>query len=130
MALRVITIEDPIEYLFQEDKCQYEQREVGVDTGSFADGFAMPCAQDPNVIFLGEIRDRESILAGMQAAESGHLVLTTLHADSAPQAIQRLRQFYPAPDQANVSALLARMSERDRLPAADSQRVRQAHSLP
>jgi twitching motility protein PilT len=107
-ALRVITIEDPIEYLFQEDKCQFEQREVGVDTDSFADGIRNAVRQDPNVIFLGEIRDRESILAAMQAAESGHLVLTTLHADSAPQAIERLRQFYAAQDQANVSALLAR----------------------
>ena len=107
-ALRVVTIEDPIEYLFQEDKCQFEQREVGVDTASFADGIRNAVRQDPDVIFLGEIRDRESILAGMQAAETGHLVLTTLHADSVPQVIERLRQFYPAPDQANISALLAR----------------------
>jgi len=108
MALRIITIEDPIEYLFREEKSQFEQREVGVDTDSFADGIRNAVRQDPDVIFLGEIRDRESILAGMQAAESGHLVLTTLHADSAPQAIERLRQFYAAPDQANISALLAR----------------------
>jgi twitching motility protein PilT len=108
MALRVITIEDPIEYLFQEEKCQFEQREVGVDTDSFADGIRNAVRQDPNVIFLGEIRDRESILAALQAAETGHLVLTTLHADSVPQAIQRLRQFYPPPEQANISALLAR----------------------
>jgi twitching motility protein PilT len=108
MALRIITIEDPIEYLFQEEKCQYEQREVGVDTDSFADGVRNAVRQDPDVIYLGEIRDRETILAGMQAAESGHLVLTTLHADSAPQTIERMRQFYPAEDQANISALLAR----------------------
>ena len=108
MALRVITIEDPIEYLFQEDKCQYEQREVGVDTESFADGIRNAVRQDPNVIFLGEIRDRESIMAGMLAAETGHLVLTTLHADSVPQAIERLRQFYPPQEQDNISALLAR----------------------
>jgi twitching motility protein PilT len=108
MALRIITIEDPIEYLFQEEKCQFEQREVGVDTESFADGIRNAVRQDPDVIFLGEIRDRESILAGMQAAETGHLVLTTLHADSVPQALERLRQFCPAQDQANISALLAR----------------------
>jgi twitching motility protein PilT len=107
-ALRIITIEDPIEYLFQEDKCQYEQREVGVDTDSFADGIRNAVRQDPDVIFLGEIRDRESIVAGMQAAETGHLILTTLHADSVPQALERLRQFYPTQDQANISALLAR----------------------
>jgi len=108
LALRVITIEDPIEYLFEEDKSQFEQREVGVDTESFADGIRNAVRQDPEVIFLGEIRDADSIMAAMQAAETGHLVLTTLHADSVPRAIDRIREFYPAPDQANASALLAR----------------------
>ena len=107
-AFRIITIEDPIEYLFEEDKCQFEQREVGVDTESFADGIRNAVRQDPEVIFLGEIRDADSILAAMQAAETGHLVLTTLHADSVPRAIDRIREFYPAPEQANASALLAR----------------------
>jgi twitching motility protein PilT len=108
VAMRVITIEDPIEYLFEEDKCQFEQREVGVDTESFADGIRNAVRQDPEVIFLGEIRDADSILAAMHAAETGHLVLTTLHADSVPRAIDRIREFYPAPEQANASALLAR----------------------
>jgi twitching motility protein PilT len=108
LALRIITIEDPIEYLFEEDKCQFEQREVGVDTESFADGIRNAVRQDPEVIFLGEMRDADSIVAAMQAAETGHLVLTTLHADSVPRAIDRIREFYPAPEQANASALLAR----------------------
>ena len=108
LALRVITIEDPIEYLFEEDKSQFEQREVGVDTETFADGIRNAVRQDPEVIFLGEIRDADSTLAAMQAAETGHLVLTTLHADSVPRAIDRIREFYPASDQANASALLAR----------------------
>ena len=108
LALRIITIEDPIEYLFEEDKSQFEQREVGVDTESFASGIRNAVRQDPEVIFLGEIRDADSIMAAMQAAETGHLVLTTLHADSVPRAIDRIREFYPAPDQANASALLAR----------------------
>ena len=108
LALRIITIEDPIEYLFEEDRCQFEQREVGVDTESFADGIRNAVRQDPEVIFLGEIRDADSTLAAMQAAETGHLVLTTLHADSVPRAIDRIREFYPAPEQANASALLAR----------------------
>ena len=107
-SLRVITIEDPIEYLFGEGRCQFEQREVGIDTASFADGIRSALRQDPNVIYIGEIRDRESILAAMQAAETGHLVLTTLHADSVPQAIDRIREFYPASEQENISALLAR----------------------
>ncbi len=107
-ALRIITIEDPIEYVFEDDQCQFEQREVGIDTASFADGIRNAMRQDPNVIFVGEIRDRESIFAAMQAAETGHLVLTTLHADSVAQAIGRIREYYPASEQANISALLAR----------------------
>src|SRR6516164_298355 len=107
-AMRIITIEDPIEYIFDDDLSQFEQREVGIDTATFADGIRNAMRQDPNVIFVGEIRDRESIFAAMQAAETGHLVLTTLHADSVPQAIGRIREFYPSAEQAAVSSLLAR----------------------
>jgi twitching motility protein PilT len=106
--LRIITIEDPIEYLFEEKLCQFEQREVGVDTDSFITGIRNAMRQDPQVIFIGEIRDRDSIQAAMQAAETGHLVLATLHADSVSQAIDRVREFHPATEQANASALLAR----------------------
>lgn len=108
MALRIITIEDPIEYVFTDAQSQFEQREVGIDTATFVDGIRNAMRQDPNVIFVGEIRDRESIFAAMQAAETGHLVLTTLHADSTAQAIGRIREYYPAPEQASVSELLAR----------------------
>ncbi len=107
-ALRIITIEDPIEYVFEDYLSVFEQREVGIDTESFAAGIRNAMRQDPNVIFVGEIRDRESILASMQAAETGHLVLTTLHADSVPQAIGRIREFYPSTEQHNISSLLAR----------------------
>ncbi|MDB6036553.1 MAG: pilT [Verrucomicrobiales bacterium] len=107
-ALRIITIEDPIEHVFQEAHCEFEQREVGIDTASFEDGIRNAMRQDPNIIFVGEIRDRASIFAAMQAAETGHLVLTTLHADSVPQAIGRIREFYPTSEQNNVSSLLAR----------------------
>ncbi|MBU6401260.1 MAG: PilT/PilU family type 4a pilus ATPase [Verrucomicrobia bacterium] len=107
-AARIITIEDPIEYVFEEARAQFEQREVGIDTDSFADGIRNAMRQDPNVIFVGEIRDRESIFAAMQAAETGHLVLTTLHADSVAQAIARIREYYPSSEQANISSLLAR----------------------
>jgi twitching motility protein PilT len=106
--LRIITVEDPIEYVFEDCLSQFEQREVGIDTASFADGIRNAMRQDPNVIFVGEIRDRESIFAAMQAAETGHLVLTTLHADSVPQAIARIREFYPSSEQSNISSLLAR----------------------
>jgi twitching motility protein PilT len=107
-ALRIITIEDPIEYLFEDDQSQFEQREVGIDTESFAQGIRNAMRQDPNVIFVGEIRDRESIFSAMQAAETGHLVLTTLHADSVAQSIARIREYYPSSEQANVSSMLAR----------------------
>jgi twitching motility protein PilT len=107
-ALRIITIEDPIEYLFEDDQSQFEQREVGIDTESFAHGIRNAMRQDPNVIFVGEIRDRESIFSAMQAAETGHLVLTTLHADSVAQSIARIREYYPSSEQSNVSGLLAR----------------------
>ena len=108
VPLRVITIEDPIEYIFEENQCQFEQREVGVDTDSFVTGIRNAMRQDPEVIYIGEIRDRESIHAAMQAAETGHLVLATLHADSTAQAIDRIREFYPAEEQDNTSALLSR----------------------
>ena len=107
-AMRIITIEDPIEYLFDDDRSQFEQREVGIDTASFADGIRNAMRQDPNVIFVGEIRDRESIFTGMQAAETGHLVFSTLHADSAAQALGRIREYYPAGEQNNISSMLAR----------------------
>lgn len=107
-ALRIITVEDPIEYVFTDARSHFEQREVGMDTASFADGIRNAMRQDPNVIFVGELRDRDSIWACMQAAETGHLVLTTLHADSVPQSIARIREFYPAEEQASVAALLGR----------------------
>ncbi len=108
LALRIITVEDPIEYLFTEDQCQFEQREVGVDTASFADAIRNAVRQDPEAIFIGEIRDRETVQAAMQAAETGHLVVATLHADSVPQTLDRIRELHPASEQANASALLAR----------------------
>ncbi|MCW5557678.1 MAG: PilT/PilU family type 4a pilus ATPase [Verrucomicrobiae bacterium] len=107
-AQRIVTVEDPIEYVFTDAESHFEQREVGIDTASFADGIRNAMRQDPNVIFVGEIRDRDSIWAAMQAAETGHLVMTTLHADSVAQAIGRIREFYPADEKDNISSLLAR----------------------
>lgn len=107
-AQRIVTVEDPIEYVFTDACSNFEQREVGIDTACFADGIRNAMRQDPNVIFVGEIRDRDSIWAAMQAAETGHLVMTTLHADSVAQAIGRIREFYPSDEKDNISALLAR----------------------
>ena len=117
-AQRIVTVEDPIEYVFTDACSNFEQREVGIDTACFADGIRNAMRQDPNVIFVGEIRDRDSIWAAMQAAETGHLVMTTLHADSVAQAIGRIREFYPSDEKDNISALLART-----LPAILCQRL-------
>jgi twitching motility protein PilT len=126
-ALRIVTVEDPIEYVFQNARSQFEQREVGIDTPSFAHGIRNAMRQDPNVIFVGEIRDRESIYSAVQAAETGHMVITTLHADSVPQALSRIREFYPAGEQANISNLLSRnlnaiISQR-LIPSKDGKRI-------
>ena len=127
VALRVVTIEDPIEYVFEDYLCQFEQREVGIDTPSFAEGIRNAMRQDPNVIFVGEIRDKESIYAAMQASETGHLVLTTLHADSVAQAIARIREFYPSTEQDNIGHLLARNLNaiicQRLIPSADDKRL-------
>ena len=127
VAMRVVTIEDPIEYVFEDYLCQFEQREVGIDTESFADGIRNAMRQDPNVIFVGEIRDKESIYAAMQASETGHLVLTTLHADSVAQAIARIREFYPSTEQDNIGHLLARNLNalvcQRLIPSADGKRI-------
>jgi twitching motility protein PilT len=107
-GVRIITIEDPVEFIFEDKQAQFEQREVGVDTESFAAGIRNAMRQDPNVLFIGELRDPESIFSAMQAAETGHLVLTTLHADTVPQAIGRLREYYPADQRDSISSLLGR----------------------
>lgn len=126
-AMRIITIEDPIEYVFEDYQSQFEQREVGIDTDSFANGIRNAMRQDPNVIFIGELRDQASIYAAMQAAETGHMVLTTLHADSVAQAIGRIREFYPSTEQGNISNLLARnlhsIVNQRLIPSVDGRRV-------
>ena len=86
----IITIEDPIEYVFSCKKGIVSQRQVGVDTDSFSNGIKYALRQDPDVIFIGEIRDKETMEAALKAAETGHLVLTTLHTNDAVQTINRI----------------------------------------
>lgn len=86
----IITIEDPIEYVFNCQKSIISQRQVGVDTESFSDGIKYALRQDPDVIFIGEIRDRDTMAAALKAAETGHLVLSTLHTNDAVQTINRI----------------------------------------
>lgn len=98
----IITIEDPIEYLFKEDQSIIEQRELGTDTKSFASALKYALRQDPNVIMVGEMRDLETIQAALTAAETGHLVISTLHTSSAPETISRIVDVFPAHQQEQV----------------------------
>lgn len=106
-TLNIITLEDPIEYLFKSNKSLIRQREVGKDTHSFAQGLKSVLRQDPDVIMVGELRDRESIAAALTAAETGHLVLGTLHTNSASESISRITDVFPAEEQNEVRVQLA-----------------------
>ncbi|MEK9170114.1 MAG: type IV pilus twitching motility protein PilT, partial [Patescibacteria group bacterium] len=103
----IITIEDPIEYIFVQDRSIISQREVGSDTISFHDGLRTLLRQDPDVLMIGEMRDRESIGTAMTAAETGHLVFSTLHTNSASQTIDRIIDSFPADQQSQVISQLA-----------------------
>ena len=92
----LITLEDPIEYLFEDRRSRIEQREIGLDTASFQTALRHVIRQDPDVIMIGEMRDAASFMAGLNAADTGHLVLTTLHANSAPQAVDRILDYFPS----------------------------------
>jgi len=104
---RVVTIEDPIEYLFEDKKSVFTQREVGLDTESFSTGLHYVLRQNPDVILIGEMRDAETIKTALLAAETGHLVFTTLHSVTAAQALPRLLNEIPKTDHAQIQASLA-----------------------
>lgn len=91
----IITIEDPVEYVHQHKGCIINQREVGVDTDSFADALKNTLRQAPDVILIGEIRDRETMEHAMAFSETGHLAISTLHANNANQALDRIINFFP-----------------------------------
>ncbi len=103
----IITLEDPIEFLFEDKQSLIEQREVGLDTETFASGLRHVLRQDPDVIMIGEIRDAESAMAAMSAANIGHLVITTLHTSDAMQSIQRVVEFFPTEQRAYARQLFA-----------------------
>lgn len=103
----IITIEDPIEYLFSSQKSLVSQREVGNDTKSFPDALRSALREDPNVILIGEMRDLETIESALTMAETGHLVLTTLHTNSAAQTIDRIVGVFPAYQQQQIRSQLA-----------------------
>jgi len=103
----VVTIEDPIEFLHEDDKCIVNQREVGIDTESFHEALRRVLRQDPDVILIGELRDTETAETALQAAESGHLVLSTMHTVDAAETLGRLVEFFPAAKQPQVRSILA-----------------------
>jgi len=103
----IITIEDPIEFLHRDDKAIINQREVGSDTATFHEALRHILRQDPNVIMIGEIRDVETMEIALKAADTGHLVLSTLHTIDAPQTINRIISFFPPHHHQEVRYLLA-----------------------
>jgi twitching motility protein PilT len=105
--IHIITMEDPIEYAFQNNKATIEQREVGNDVPDFEGGLRHVLRQDPDVILVGEMRDLETTSAAITAAETGHLVLSTLHTVNAPQTIERIIDIYPSDQQNQIRSMLS-----------------------
>jgi twitching motility protein PilT len=103
----IITIEDPIEYVFSQDRCIISQREVGADAISFNAALRAVLRQDPDVIMIGEMRDAETIATAMTAAETGHLVFSTLHTNSASQTIDRIIDSFPPNQQGQIVSQLS-----------------------
>lgn len=103
----IITVEDPIEYLFTQDRSMVSQREVKIDTPTFEKALTSVLRQDPDVIMIGEMRNPESISTALTAAETGHLVLSTLHTNSAAQTIDRIIDSFPAEQQNQIASQLA-----------------------
>jgi twitching motility protein PilT len=103
----VVTIEDPIEFLFNDDKATISQREVGTDTPSFEEALRNCVRQDPDVIMVGEMRDLETMSTAITAAETGHLVFSTLHTNSAAQTVDRIIDSYPPDQQVQIRSQLA-----------------------
>ena len=103
----IVTIEDPIEILHADDQCIVNQREVGLDTESFAQALRRALRQDPDVILIGELRDSETAQTALQAAESGHLVLSTMHTVDATETVARMIEFFPEGKQQQIRSVMA-----------------------
>ena len=104
---RIITLEDPVEYAFENVNCMVEQREIGLDCPDFASGLRHVLRQDPDIILVGEMRDLETTSSTITAAETGHLVLSTLHTVNASQTVERIIDIYPGTQQNQIRAMLA-----------------------
>ncbi len=106
-AKHVLTIEDPVEFLYTPDRCMINQREVGGQTLSFANALRAAMREDPNVILVGEMRDLETVRLAITAAETGHLVLATLHTSGAAKAIDRIIDVFPGEEKSVVRSMLS-----------------------
>ena len=104
---KIVTVEDPIEFVFTHDKSIITQREIGTDTSSFPDALRAALRQDPDVIMVGEMRDLETVDTSLKAAETGHLVFSTIHTGDVASTINRLVSFFPTEEQLQVRARLA-----------------------
>jgi twitching motility protein PilT len=104
---RIVTLEDPVEYLLGNEMSMIEQREIGFDCPDFASGLRHVLRQDPDIIMVGEMRDLETTSSTITAAETGHLVFSTLHTINAPQTIERIIDIYPANQQDQIRTMLA-----------------------
>ncbi len=122
-ATHIVTIEDPIEYLHKDKKSMIEQREIGLDAPSFDSAMREVVRQDPDVILVGEMRDRETIMMGMRAAMTGHLILSTLHTTNAVQTVNRILQYFDSDEQpairSDLAISLAAVISQRLLPTAD-----------
>jgi twitching motility protein PilT len=106
-SCHVVTIEDPVEYLHSDDRAAIDQREIGFDTDSFSSAMRVVLRQDPDVILVGEMRDQETVSAALAAAETGHLVFSTLHTINATETINRIVDFFPPHQQTQTRVSLA-----------------------
>jgi twitching motility protein PilT len=106
-SCHVVTIEDPVEFLHHDDLAAIDQREVGFDTDSFSSAMRVVLRQDPDVILVGEMRDTETVSAAITAAETGHLVLSTLHTVNATESINRIVDFFPTHQQSQIRLSVA-----------------------
>jgi twitching motility protein PilT len=104
---KIVTIEDPIEFVFKHDKSIITQREIGTDTADFPDALHAALRQDPDVIMVGEMRDLETVDTSLKAAETGHLVFSTIHTNDVTSTVNRLVSFFPTEEQLQVRARLA-----------------------
>ncbi|MFQ5491786.1 MAG: type IV pilus twitching motility protein PilT [Phycisphaerae bacterium] len=106
-AMHIITIEDPVEFTFNPDKAIISQREIGIDIPDYAEALRYAVRQDPDLIFIGEMRDKETMLAAIQSAETGHMVMGSIHCSDAAQTFARILEFFPREEHAFIRSSLS-----------------------